>query len=172
MLLVLENRPPMSNSASNEKARRCRDHFLPAFLGFFSDTTAPLFLLLLLAKRKNKKMPTRAATTIGTATAALRADEHDRLLQDFWVTVTPPVALLAALVAVPVAVLDRLAVALVAPVATEVAKVVEAVEVGVAAALAAVELPAVLVEELSAVFCVAGPMPPVVREYSLAREEA
>lgn len=103
MLLVLEKRPPMSNSASKEKARKCRDHFLPAFFAFFSDTAAPsprVRFFLLLAKNKNKKRPTRAATTSGTATAALSAEEHEMLSHLLWETVTAPLVLLAAFVAV------------------------------------------------------------------------
>lgn len=103
MLLELEYRPPMSNSASNENTLKCRDHFFPFFFGFFSDSTTPsaALLLLLRAKKKNKNIPAIAARTTGTAIAALRPDEHEMLSQDFSDTVTAPVVLLAAFDAVP-----------------------------------------------------------------------
>jgi hypothetical protein len=102
MLFVLEKRPPISNSVSNEKAPRCLDHFLPGFfVCCFSDTSAPLFFLRLRAQKKNRKTRAMAATTIGTATAALRPGEHDMLLHFDDDTVTADaVALLAALPAV------------------------------------------------------------------------
>ena len=95
ILLVLENRPPMSSSASKENARRWRDHFLPDVFGAFSDTAAPFFLLLLIQK-KNKQIAAMAATTMGTATAALRLEEHEMLLQEFFDTVTGPLLVLLA----------------------------------------------------------------------------
>jgi hypothetical protein len=100
--LLLEKRPPINNSASKEKARRCRDHFLPGFLGFFSERAAPAALrFLLLTQNNNRSTAAIAATTTGTATAALRAEEHDMLLQEDSETVTTPsLVLLAALLAV------------------------------------------------------------------------
>lgn len=106
---------------------------------------------------------------MGTATAALRADEHERLWHDLSVTVTPPVALLAALVAVPEAAFE-LALPLLAPGVADVANVVDTVDVAEEAAPAAVELG--IVEELSPSCWVAGPLSPFVKEYSLAIEEA
>lgn len=102
-LLELENRPPMSNSASNENARRCLVHFFPAFGGLFSEIvpSAARLLLLLLAQKKNNRMAAMTATTTGTATAAWSEEEQDILLHDdFSETVTAPVVLLAALLAV------------------------------------------------------------------------
>lgn len=94
----------MSNSASKEKARRWRDHFLPAFFGFFSDTAAPAALLfLLLAQKKNRRAAAIAATTTGTAIAAFKAGEHEMRLQEFSETVTAPsLVLLAVLEGLPV----------------------------------------------------------------------
>jgi hypothetical protein len=168
----------MSSSASKENARRCRVHFFfPDFGGLFSEITAPARFLLLLAQKKNKKIAAMAATTIGTATAALSAGEQERLLhEDFSETVTgPSVALLAALVAVLVASLFRLCV----PVSetpgvedTEVAKVVG--DVGVEAALP--ETPALSVgEPVAGVVVAEVPVlnrpPPVVCSNSLDMDE-
>ena len=104
-LLELEKRPPISSSASKENARRCLVHFFfPNFAALFSETTAPAWFPFLRAQQKHKNMAAMTATTMGTATAALRADEQDMLLHDdsFSETVTAPLVLLAALVAVPV----------------------------------------------------------------------
>jgi hypothetical protein len=92
----------MSSSASNENARKCLVHFfLPPLAGLFSFTTAPPRFLRLLAQKKNNSIPAITATTMGTATAAWRADEQEILLQDDSLeTVTAPLVLLAALVAV------------------------------------------------------------------------
>ncbi len=180
MLLVLENRPPMSSSASKENARRWRDHFLLAFLGFFSDTAAPPALALLrrlLAQKKNNRIPTMAATTTGTATAALRAEEQEMLSQDFSVLVNEvPDVLLAALLAVLEA--PPVQVELAAPAApldvTEVAKVVGEVAVcevelavGIAVALAPDAVESVWLCEL-VVVCT----PAVVSVKALWREDA
>ena len=100
MLLALENRPPVSNSASKAKARRCRVHFFPAFFVCSSDTTASA-LLLLLAQKKKDIIPAQTATTIRMATVACRAGEHEMLLQDFADTITTLGTLLAAMVGVP-----------------------------------------------------------------------
>lgn len=92
----------MSSSASNENARRCLVHFFPAFGGLFSETVPPAArLLLLLAQKKNNRIAAMTPITTGTATAAWSAEEQDILLHDdFSDTVTAPVVLLAALLAV------------------------------------------------------------------------
>lgn len=128
MLLLLEYRPPISNSASNENTLRCRDHFFPFFFGFFSDSTTPAaaLLLLLRAKKKNKNIPAIAATMTGTAIAALRPDEHDMLSHDFSDTVTTPEVLLAAFDPVPDGFSAPDALAPAVPVETDVRSVVGA----------------------------------------------
>ena len=131
MLLELEERPPISNSASKEKTLKCRDHFFLLFWGAFSDTTVPaaFLLLLLLAHNKNSTTAAMTATTTGTATAAFRAEEHDILSQDVCETVTAPsLVLLAALVPVLVAVPLMLADASVPVAEVTVARVVGAAE--------------------------------------------
>ena len=145
ILLVPEKRPPMSSSASKEKARRCLDQPpLPSFLGFFSDTTAPSFLLLLLAKKKSRNRPARAAMTMGTAMAAFSAGWQERLLHDFSDTVTAPVVLLAAFEAVLVTLCGKVEVASAVAV-VEVEKVVcEVIGVEPAVEVAAMEFVPVL----------------------------
>lgn len=95
----------MRSSASKEKTRRCRDHFLLFLLGRFSETAPPAALrLLLLIKKKMRPKMAMAATTTGTATAALRPGEQEMPLHELSSTSTAPlVVLLAALPAVPLA---------------------------------------------------------------------
>lgn len=160
----------MRSSASKENALRCRVHFLPDFFGFFSDITAPP-LRLLFAQNKKKNMAAMAATTIGTATAAWRPGEHDRLSQDFSDTVTAPLVLLAALDAVEDTWLSELEPAPAPPDEdTEVVKVVADVSAAEPDAKPIVELPEVVVGKDALSVWVTEV--PVVWENSFAREEA
>lgn len=182
LLLVLENRPPISSSASKEKARRCRDHFFLGFLGCFSEAAAssgPRFLLF-LAQKKKRRAPAIAATTMGTAIAALRAEEHETLLQELCETSTAPLVLLAAFVAVVEARSFRLVDAMEV---TEVLKVVDVIDAGDVAtpdveSVAAAEAAAEVFEVSEAVDEVArllAPRPvciPVVCVNSLSSDEA
>lgn len=77
---MLENRPPIKSSVSNEKMRRCLVHF---FFGVLDSRTGLADdLPRLLRRTKNKISPRIASvpTTTGTATAAFRPGEHDTLL--------------------------------------------------------------------------------------------
>jgi hypothetical protein len=107
----------------------------------------------------------------GTATAAFRAEEQERLSQDFCDTVTAPEVLLAALDAVPLA-SDRLELAPAVPVVTEVAKVVGEVFVAEDDAEAPVELAVVPVDVAEVRSLVVAASPAVVWLNSLANEEA
>jgi hypothetical protein len=71
-LLLLENRPPINNSASKENARRCLVHFLPDFFGgLFSEMTPALVRFLLRrAQQSARSIATMTARTTGTAIAA------------------------------------------------------------------------------------------------------
>lgn len=82
-LLLLENRPPISSSASNENMRRCRDHFF-GNLCRFSDIEAGADCRLFRRRRQKKASATMSKdpTTTGTAIAACSPGLHDILLQD------------------------------------------------------------------------------------------
>ncbi len=108
---------------------------------------------------------------IGTATAAFRAEEQERLSQDFCDTVTAPEVLLAALDAVPLVPSAILELAPAVPVATEVAKVVGEVLVPEVDAAAPVALAVVPVDVAELRSLVVAASPPVVWLNSLANEE-
>jgi len=108
----------------------------------------------------------------GTATAAFRAEEQERLSQDFCDTVTAPEVLLAALDAVPLVPSDRLELAPAVPVATEVAKVVGEVLVPEFDAEAPVALAVVPVDVAEVLSLVVAASPAVVWLNSLAIDEA
>lgn len=109
---------------------------------------------------------------IGTATAAFRAEEQERLSQDFCDTVTAPEVLLAALDAVPLVPSAILELAPAVPVVTEVAKVVGEVLVPEVDASAPVALAVVPVDVAEVRSLVVAASPPVVWLNSLANEEA
>ena len=101
MLLEREKRPLTSSSASKENCRKCCVHFVLFSGSLLSDTAVPLRFPL-LTRQKNKTIPVIIATTMGTATAAWRADENDKILHDdFSENAMAVVVLPAVLVAVP-----------------------------------------------------------------------
>ena len=111
MLVLLERQPPMSNSASKEKTRRWRDHFL-SLPGCccFSDTASDVWLRRLLRAQKSSAVIKKTATVTGTAIAACKPELHDIPLQ--WFTsdtlgASPP-EVAGALAAVPVGKLEPL----------------------------------------------------------------
>lgn len=79
MLLVLEYRPPISSSVSNEKILKCRVHFFfftaKGTFSIESPGSCLCFFLLLRTHRIANTIAAKATTTTGTAIAAFVPDD-------------------------------------------------------------------------------------------------
>ena len=169
----------MRSSASNEKTRKCLDHFFFAAGSFFSDTGCASLLLLRRRAQKNRSAKiNKTAITTGTAMAAWSPELHDIELQlSFSETRgASPVVLLAAFSPVAVAESESVAVGEVASSEdcnVEVARVVGLSADELFADVAVLELALADAEVVSVVpVAVDGDVPPFVSENSLCREAA